>query len=101
MNITAVESAGFTHSDDLKAAHVEQADKNGMHETGPYVVQGVWQKGLVSILVEQNTAAEPMGGGMNAIIQHPAVAIVSGPKGKAACNPEDTELLLALADSLS
>jgi hypothetical protein len=101
MDIKALEKAGFKHDDELKSAHEEQADKNSMHETGPYVVHGVWRKGLVSVLFEQNTAAEEMGGGMKAVIQHPAVCVVSGPKGRAACNPDDTELLLLLVEELA
>lgn len=101
MNQAALELAGFTQDDDLKTAHEEQADKNGMHEAGPYVVHGVWKKGLVTLVFEQNTSAEDLGGGMNAVIQHPVVCVVSGPNGKAACNPDDTELILALVKDLS
>jgi hypothetical protein len=86
MDIKALEKAGFKHDDELKSAHEEQADKNSMHETGPYVVHGVWRKGLVSVLFEQNNAA---------------VCVVSGPKGRAACNPDDTELLLLLVEELA
>jgi hypothetical protein len=101
MDNKALEKAGFKHDDELKSAHEEAADKNEMHKDGPYVVRGVWKKGLVTLLFEQNTAAEPMGGGMNAIIQHPAVCVVSSPKGRVACNADDTELILSLAADLS
>lgn len=101
MDKKTLESAGFTQDEALKSAHEEQADKNSMHDAGPYVVHGVWTKGLVTLLFEQNTAAEDMGGGMKAVIQHPSVCVATGPKGKAACNPDDTELILRLVEDLS
>lgn len=101
MDISTLEKVGFKRDDDLKSAHEVHADENGMHATGRYVVDSVWKKGLVTVLFEQNTAAEDLGGGMAAVIQHPSVCIVSGPKGKAACNPEDTELILTLIQELA
>lgn len=101
MDVKALEDSGFVHDDDMKSAHTDNATKNGMSDFGPYVVHGVWRKGLVTVLCEQNTAPEPMGGGMSAIISHPAVCVVSGPNGKAACNAEDTELILVLATELA
>lgn len=92
--IKSLEDAGFKHDDESKDAHVELADRVNMHESGPYVVHGVWKKGLVTVKIEQNTAAEPMGGGLSAVIQHPPVALVSGPNGTVACNPDDIELAL-------
>jgi hypothetical protein len=99
--IAVLEKAGFKHDDELKSGHEEQAEKNDMHQSGPYVVHGVWKKGLVTVLLEQNTAAEPMGGGMSAIIQHPPVAVISGPQGRGSCNPDDVEALRHLLDVVS
>jgi hypothetical protein len=101
MDIAALESAGFVHDDELKAAHEEHAERYEMHATGPYVIHGMWKKGLVTLLFEQNTASEPMGGGMSAVIQHPPVCIVSGPRGRLACTADDVELILSLVDEVS
>lgn len=101
MDAAALKKAGFKHDDETKAAHEEHATTNDMHKDGPYVVHGVWKKGLVNLLFEQNTAAEPMGGGMSAVIQHPHVCIVSGPKGRVACNADDMDLILAMVSEVS
>lgn len=101
MNIDALKAAGFKDDAKLHAAHEEQATENKMHDGGPYVVHGVMKKGSVTVLFEQNTAPEEIGGGMKAVISHPAVCVVSGPNGRAACNPDDTELILHLAEQLS
>lgn len=96
----ALTAAGFTHDDELKDAHVTRADENGMHDSGPYVVHGVWKRGEVTVLVEQNTAKEDIGG-MRAAVDHPAVCLITGPKGRIAANPEDVELVLAVAEDLT
>lgn len=101
MDMKALEAAGFQPDDELKAAHEEQAANDGMDESGPYVIHGAWRKGLVTVFVEQNTVAESLDGGIEATIQHPSVCVVSGPKGKVACNAEDTELILAIVSGLS
>lgn len=98
MDIKTIEADGFKHDDEMKSAHVANAEKNKMSDSGPYVVDGVWRKGIVTLLFEQNTCPEHMGGGMSAIISHPAVCVVSGPNGKAACSADDTDLILSLAN---
>lgn len=101
MDTVAWEAAGFTHDDELKSAHEAQANKHKMHDSGPYVVHGVWRRGLVNLIVEQNTAVEEISGGLTAAIQHPTVCVVVGPGGRAACNVADTALILQLAEELS
>lgn len=101
MQNVALELEGFVEDDTLASARAEKASQDNMHQTGPYVIHGVWRKGAVTLVFEQNTAAEEMGGGMSAVIQHPAVCVVSGPKGSAACNPADVKLILALAEELA
>ena len=96
----ALEGAGFKHDDELKGAHEESATSNEMHTGGPYVIHGVWRKGLVSIVVEQNTDTIETDG-MSVSTTHPPVAVVQGPKGRAGCNPSDADLLLSLAVELA
>lgn len=93
--------AGFKHSDELRSAHQDAAAANNMSHNGQYDVNGVFTKGLVTLVFEQNTCPEPLEGGLDVTITHPPVCIVSGPKGKATCRADDTELILAVADSLS
>lgn len=99
MDFTAILDAGYIEDDAAKAA-IEAATAH-MHQTGPYVVLGVYRKGAVTLQFEQNTAAETLGGGLIATITHPAVCVLSGPNGRVACDAADTELILAVASDLS
>lgn len=98
----ALEQAGFTHADDLKAAHEERATKNGMHNSGPYVVHHVWTKGLLSIVLEQNTCPDgDETSGLSALVTHPPVCVVTGPGGRCAVSPNYIEGVLTLAEDLA
>jgi hypothetical protein len=101
MDVDKLIAAGFTHDDDLKAAQEQFAVSTGMHTGGPYVVQGAWRRGLTTLLFEQNTAPEPSVSNRVVSISHPAVCIVTGPQGKAACDAEDIDLILWVADDLA
>lgn len=101
MDKAALEKAGFVADSELVDSHAQSADKRGMHKGGEYVVHGAWRRGAVALLFEQNTAAEPMEGGLTATVTHPAVCVVSSPYGRVACNAADTALILAIADDLA
>lgn len=100
MDIEQIEAAGFAAAEDLQAAHEQTATDLGMHTGGQYVVQGVWRKGAVTILVEQNTGQESMGG-LAATVTYPPVCVITGPTGRVACNPDNTDLILQLASELA
>lgn len=101
MNSDALTSAGFAEDAELKTATEASAEKNGLSASGDYVVLSAWKKGLVTLLFEQNTAPEDLGSGLTATVTHPAVCIVSSPRGRIACNAGDTELILNVAEDLS
>lgn len=92
-------NAGFKRSAELKAAYIAKAKKEDLSHNGTYTVQDVWTKGLVTLLFEQNTASEVIGG-LSAAITHPAVCIVFSPAGRAACNAHDVQLILSVAAEL-
>lgn len=84
---------------DTQARQVEQADAdaNGMSAAYPYNVLGVYKKGDVVIVVEQNTSSEEAGG-LTSIIEHPAVARIQGPKGHATVSIDDRDAVLSTAE---
>lgn len=97
--IAALEKAGFEHDDDSKAAAESHADSADMHRGGPYVIHGIWLRGTTSVKIEQNTAMEDVGG-LKAAIEHPSVAVVSGPKGTTACQVADVDLVMRMVQEL-
>ncbi len=75
-----------------------------MTESGPYVVHGVWAKDDVRVVVEQNTAPDRRDAGEDepvAIVTHPKVAVVSGPKATVAVTASDTESLRRMIEAVS
>lgn len=95
----ALGEAGFVRNAELKDAYTAKAVKENLSHNGDYVVQDVWTKGIVTLLFEQNTALETLGG-LSAAVLHPAVCIASSPTGKVACNAEDVGLILSVAAEL-
>ena len=95
----ALEAAGFKHDDDGKGYLEEFAIKANMHQGGDYVVHGFWKRGMVSVHIEQNTTTEVQDG-IQSVVTHPTVAVVSGPNGKVAVNATDVEGILYAADQL-
>lgn len=93
---------GLGFSNDPADAAKLQADQHakGANTGGTYTVSDCLKKGNVVIHVEKNQATEDVSG-MTATVQHPAVAIIESPKGRAAFNPSDLELAKALVTELS
>lgn len=99
MDATALGYAGFTQDDGLKQQLQDAADAQ-MHESGPYKVLEAWRQGVIQIVVEQNTAAEDLGGGTTAVVTYPPVAVIEGPGGRVCCNPNDTDLVVSVASGM-
>lgn len=100
--INELTKAGFTNGD----AEGYQADANdpstgegALNENGDYVVHGLYTKGDVQVLIEQTTAPDDPAG--NVIRRHDPVVVISSPKGRVACNPNDLEAILHEVDALS
>ena len=85
MDVAIFEAQGF--ADDAEGKALIEAGRTSVH---PYSVQ-VLRKGLVSLAFEQNSDEQTT---------FPMVCIVSGPKGSVACNPDDSDLVLQLAQEL-
>lgn len=95
----ALLGAGFVRDMSLKQAYTARAHKENLSHNGNYLVQDVWTKGVVTLVFEQNTAMETIGG-LPAAVQHPAVCVASSPAGRVACNALDPELILSVAAEL-
>lgn len=100
MDSDALKKAGFVEDRAMKTSTEDAAEKNGLNVGGAYVVLGAWKRAQVTLLFEQNTAPEPVGTGLTATVTHPAVCIVSSPRGRVTCNAEDTELILNVVHDL-
>jgi len=95
----ALTAQGFIDDAQAKQVAVDNAAAQGLSDNGEYTTHVVYTKGDVVVVVEQNEA--PDEAGSEVIIRHPAVAIITSPKGRVACNPKDVELVLAEVESLS
>jgi hypothetical protein len=87
--------AGFTEDTDLAGQLSDHADSAGMRANGPYDVHGAWSKGDVRVHLEQTTAPDSSGG-LNVIVQHPAVLVVTAPELRVAVNPDDVAALASV-----
>lgn len=96
----ALTDAGFDQRDDLVGEMQQWGDALKMSDNGPYKVLHVFTKGDVFVQVETTNAPLDLGG-MDAQVQYPPVCIVEGPKGRVACRPEDTELVVQLAGDMA
>lgn len=92
--------AGFTRNEKAKKDLAAKNAKAGSDKGGPHTVQEVLTKGDVTIVVEQNVGSDDLGG-LPATVTYPAVAIIEGPKGRVAFNPNDTALAERLAAELA
>jgi len=97
--IATLANSGWDKNEIQLQQYQQQASNDGLSHNGAYVVLAVLTKGLVTIVFEQNTASENVGG-LDAAVTHPAVAVISSPKGKVACNPTDAELIVNVAADL-
>lgn len=96
----ALINRGFINDTALQSGLTQIAADLGMGENGSYKVLACYSKGDVSVTVEQNQSPEVLGGGMSAVVTHPPLAIVVGPKGRIAANPDDIELVVSLISDL-
>ena len=96
---TLVQQHGWTSDSQARAAEQTQADQRGMSAEYPYKVLGVFKQGDVVIIVEQNTSSESAGG-LTSIIEHPPVANVVGPRGRATVALADVQAILAVAQAV-
>lgn len=80
--------------DEQVEAMAAAAQGTGLRANGPYELLGAWRNGQATITVERNTAPDPWTGRLTT---YPAVAVVDGPNGRVAVNPDDAGLLAAEA----
>jgi len=99
MDVTALLDLGFVEDEDARSDRQAQADSEGMSARQPYVVTHVLTKGIVEVLIEQNTSEEETGE-MKTVVTYPSVARVSSPKGATQCAASDVALIDALATEL-
>lgn len=92
-------SLGFAQDGEAANVARQNAEAQGLSHNGPYEVLGVWRRGEVMVLLEHNTAPDVFNG-LNALISHPPVAVLSGPKGRVAVNPDDLELVSTLVGTM-
>ena len=94
--------AGFkkTLTNKQWSTKMSQLQQSEISRTGPYRLEYILQRGEVTVTIEQNTSKQ-LHGGLEATVTYPSVAVVEGPKGRVACDPENTELILQMADELS
>lgn len=57
-------------------------------------------RGNVTIMIEQNVSTI-IGDGLETMTKHPAVATVTGPRGRVTVNAAETDLILAMADEVA
>lgn len=82
---------GFKRSTGRARSLSEEADTQGRRDNGPYEILHVFRKDDVEVVVEQNTQLG---------VQMPAVAIIEGPGGRVAANPDDHELVAQMAAAM-
>lgn len=92
--------AGFMRDEDAREAAQADSDDNGTSNGGEHFVRGVYKRDDVVITFEVNTDTLRQSG-TKAVITHPQVCIVEGPKGRVACSAADEGLQLRLAEELS
>jgi len=102
---TKLQALGFAPDSATKAYLAEVSHALDLSHNGPHVVQEVFTKsvssGTITVTIEQNTSPDDLGGGMTAVVTHPPVAIIDGPKGyRVAFNPVDVDLAEHLVTEL-
>lgn len=97
----ALEAVGFAPHEDAAEYFRAISHELGMQDNGPYEVLACWTRGQTVVLVEQNTAPDDLGGGMTAVITHPPVAVIEGPRGRVAASPLDVALVVDQAKEVS
>ena len=100
MDLNALSEAGFEPlgAKRVKERNLALAD-SGLAAGGEYRIDHVLKREDVTITVEQNIGSHVQGD-VEMTIKYPPVAVVESPRGRVACSPGDTELLLALANDL-
>lgn len=96
----ALLAEGFVADETSRDAVQQNAEAQNMSLNGAYLVLNVYVRNDVLVTIEKNESPEDLGG-YTAIIQHPALAIVTSPKGRVAVNPTDVDLVLSVVSDLS
>lgn len=97
---TLLTGLGFKNDPADAAKFQAEQHGKGANTGGTYTVTDCLIKGNVVVHVEQNQATEDVSG-MTATVQHPAVAVITSPKGTCAFNPNDLVAAKALVAELS
>jgi len=99
--INELAAAGFTAADH-KAYEDDANDPDtgdgALNANGDYVVHGLYTKGDVQVLIEQTTSPDDPDG--DVVRRHPPVVVISSPRGRVACRPDDLDAILHEIDAL-
>lgn len=101
-DVDALVEAGFRKrfTDAQWKSQNERLADSEMATGGPYVIEYALENDYgVVVTVEQNTATQDFGE-ITAQVTYPPVAIVEGPRGRVAVDSSDTDLILAMAQSV-
>lgn len=92
--------AGFTADDELLQVELEAANQADMDRGGTYTLIGLYTRGTTSIKIERNVDTREEGG-MESSTKYRPVVIISGARGGVACDAEDADFVLRMAEDLS
>jgi hypothetical protein len=88
--VGALHELGFKKSSRDVAVYERLAQASGMNDSGPYRVSDCFVKGDTVVLLEENVSTEDANG-LRAVVTYPAVAVIEGPGGRVAVNPDDVD----------
>lgn len=100
MSLTQVlRKHGFRDDTAMRDGLTQFATDLDLSGSGPYRQNLVMTRGAYTVVVEQNVARERLGD-LDAQVTYPEVAILDGPTGRVAFNPNDLELARQLLADL-
>lgn len=81
-------------------ARVDEYKALGMDNGGTFDFGYELVRGNTTVMIEQNISTI-VGDGLETMTKHPAVATVTGPRGRVTVNAAETDLILAMADEVA
>ena len=101
LDLTPLTEAGFKKMTKVEwQARVDEYKALGMDQGGVFDFGYELVRGNTTIMIEQNISTI-IGDGLETMTKHPAVATVTGPRGRVTVNAAETDLILAMADEVA
>lgn len=101
LDLTPLLDAGFKKMTQKEwQTRVDEYKALGMDNGGTYDFGYELIRGRTTIMIEQNVSTI-VGDGLETMTKHPAVATVTGPRGRVTVNATETDLILAMADEVA